>query len=99
MTAERTDGAERPSLEAQIQAASQASEGLSAMLRVRVSPAVEVDLGRIEAFFQGGGWRHVNRSHLVRVALKHLIDDLYEEHPAINTPTFLETISGSEKTD
>ncbi|MDB5180781.1 MAG: hypothetical protein JWO54_558 [Candidatus Saccharibacteria bacterium] len=56
---------------------------LEVPLRFRAKSETVDDLDRAEAFFQGQGYRHVSRSHLVRVAIDFLMQTLDEEHPEI----------------
>jgi len=92
MTAPKNETGEYATLSEQIQAAADA-DTFTVPLRVRVTDEAVTDLNRIEAFFQGQGLKHVTRSYLVRFALQHLVDDLYAEHPEIDTPTTREMIT------
>lgn len=92
MTATNNETGEYATLSEQIQASPNA-DALTVPLRVRVTDGTETALDRAEAFFQGQGFKHVTRSYLVRVALQHLVEDLYAEHPEIDTPTTREMIT------
>ena len=56
---------------------------LDEAIRVRTNEGSLAELDRLEAFFQGQGYRHVKRSHLVRIAIDRLICDMITEHPEI----------------
>jgi hypothetical protein len=92
MTTSSENGGEPAHLSEQVQVTSEKDEALTVPLRVRVSDATEIDLNRVEAYFRGMGYKNVNRSHLIRTAIKHLIQGLYDEHPEMNVPTTREEI-------
>ncbi len=71
------------SAEAQILGGSAQRGELEEPLRVRLATDSVTGLDQIEAFFQGQGYRHVSRSHLVRVAIDRLVQDVTSEHPEI----------------
>ena len=76
------DGTE-DSAEAQILEGVTPSGQLDTPLRVRVASEAITGLDRVEAFFQGKGYREVNRSHLVRTAIDRLVRDMENELPEI----------------
>jgi len=70
------------SVEDQVLGASSSAQ-LTAPLRARVTDEALEGLNRMEAFFAGQGYRQVNRSHLVRIAVDRFVRDITEEHPEI----------------
>lgn len=67
----------------------ESEEALTLPMNVRVAKETLHDMNRIEAYFRGRGYRHVNRSHIMRVAFERLIQETLQEHPEIKEiPTF-----------
>lgn len=74
---------QRPSINTQIETPNDSEGGLTEPLRVRVTSDSETDLNRIEAYFRGQGFKHANRSHIIRIALNSYVNNVQVNHPEI----------------
>lgn len=84
------------SLTEEIIAENSSGSAMEVPLRLRVTKATEQQLNRAEAYFQGNGWRHVTRSHIIRLAIERTLADVIKEHPEIDVPTAAERASSSD---
>jgi hypothetical protein len=71
------------SLSERIESLPDSDFALTEPVRVRISSDAETELNKIEAHFRGRGFRHVTRSHLVRIALQDFVEDIHTSNPEI----------------